>query len=121
MRNITREEVVEYFDFCRENPPVNSVLMEQVKVVAEVALDHNFVELSIQKMIEAIRAKGKEPTFDDYQTFVISMFASTFLMGREFESRLLVKDLRDTTKAVDDVYDRLKRQSSMGVDKPSAG
>jgi len=88
MRDLTREEIEEYFRFAIDDERAADFHQDQAALVGEALLDCGYFDVVTGKMLQAKRA-GLGPT-----EVMVSLWVAAFQMGRECESRLLTLALK---------------------------
>lgn len=93
MRDVTIEELREHMEYLRVHAPTQDFDVAKVKMVGDVAIEYGLLSAGLEKLLKDAKDQVMEPCFESFMT---SVFASAFQMGREFESLLLVKDLKSS-------------------------
>jgi hypothetical protein len=93
MRDLTEDEVREYFRFTKADLKAGDFHREQVVLIGGVVKETGFIDAAIRKMLKGIFLDGMPE-----DEVLLSFWVSGFQMGRECESRLLTHALKATVK-----------------------
>jgi len=93
MRDLTEDELREYFEFAKADRKAADFHLEQHKLIAKVASEIELMDSLGRKLAMGLK-EGVHP-----EDLFFSLWIAAFQMGRECESRILTRALKATVKA----------------------
>ena len=96
MRDLTKAELEEYFQFAREDKAAADFHMDQTQLIGQVAIDTEAADVIMKKLRVALQTVGVKE-----RDALLSLWVAAFQMGRECESRLItaaLKGMRQTAE-----------------------
>ena len=94
MRNLTKDELDEYFQFAKADKAAADFPREQAKLVGQAMLDFGLMDMMAKEALRFLESGSLASPSD----VLLSILISAFQMGRECESRLLTAALKGRLK-----------------------